>query len=75
MPWPLQCSMKLVNHFGDSVAFNHIKPNFFFRNQGMTEEAFQTAGGLYKSISERFGMNFETPEAFFTNRYFRSLGM
>lgn len=40
----------------------------------MTEEAFQTAGGLYKSISEQFGMNFETPEAFFTDRYFRSLG-
>lgn len=40
----------------------------------MVDEAFQTAGGLYKSISERFGMNFETPEAFFTDRYFRSLG-
>lgn len=39
----------------------------------MIEEAFQTAGGLYQSISERFGMNFETPEAFFTERYFRAL--
>lgn len=44
-----------------------------FTLQGMTEEAFQTAGGLYKSISERFGMNYETPEAFFEERYFRSL--
>lgn len=42
--------------------------------QGMIEEGFQTAGGLYKSISQRFGMNFETPEAFFVGRYFRSLG-
>lgn len=39
----------------------------------MTEEAFQTAGGLYKSISQRFGMNFETPEAFLPNRCFRSI--
>lgn len=41
--------------------------------QGLTEEAFQTAGGLYKSMSERFGMNYETPEALFSERHFRSL--
>lgn len=40
----------------------------------MIDEAFQTAGGLYKSISQRFGMNYETPEAFFTDRHFRALG-
>lgn len=40
----------------------------------MTEEAFQTAGGMYKSISERFGMNYETPEAYFAEKHFRSSG-
>lgn len=39
----------------------------------MTEEAFQTAGGMYKSMSERFGMNYETPEALLSERHFRSL--
>lgn len=39
----------------------------------MTEEAFQTAGGMYKSMSEKFGMNYETPEALFSERHFRSL--
>lgn len=39
----------------------------------MIEEGFQTAGGLYKSMSQRFGMSFETPEALFPHRSFRSL--
>lgn len=39
----------------------------------MIEEAFQTAGGLYQSISNKFGMNYETPEAFFADRCFRAL--
>lgn len=41
-------------------------------HEDMTDEAFQTAGGLYRSMSERCGMNFETPEAF-TERNFRSI--
>ncbi|KAG4076220.1 hypothetical protein HA402_014769 [Bradysia odoriphaga] len=41
--------------------------------EGMIDEAFQTAGGLYKSMSEKFGMNFETPEAFYAEKYFRSI--
>lgn len=39
----------------------------------MFEEGFQTAGGMYKSMSEKFGMNFETPEALYAEKYFRSL--
>lgn len=39
----------------------------------MIDEAFQTAGGLYKSMSEKFGMNFETPEAFYAEKHFRSM--
>uniref|UniRef100_A0A1B0AJL2 Non-lysosomal glucosylceramidase n=1 Tax=Glossina pallidipes TaxID=7398 RepID=A0A1B0AJL2_GLOPL len=42
--------------------------------EGMFEEAFQTAGGLYRTISEKCGMNFETPEAFYGEKRYRSIG-
>lgn len=40
----------------------------------MFEEGFQTAGGLYKTLSERIGMNFETPEALYAEKHYRSIG-
>lgn len=40
----------------------------------MFEEGFQTAGGLYKTLSERIGMNFETPEALYTEKHYRAIG-
>ncbi|CAD7086391.1 unnamed protein product [Hermetia illucens] len=42
--------------------------------EGMIEQAFQTAGGLYNTLSERIGMNFETPEALYAEKKFRSVG-
>lgn len=42
--------------------------------EGMLSEAFQTAGGMYQSLSEKFGMNFETPEALYAEKSFRALG-
>lgn len=42
-------------------------------HEDMLEEGFQTAGGLYRSMSERFGMNFETPEALYAEKSFRSI--
>lgn len=39
----------------------------------MFKEGFQTAGGMYNSLSDQFGMNFETPEAFYAEKHFRSL--
>ncbi|KAH8352435.1 hypothetical protein KR084_004138, partial [Drosophila pseudotakahashii] len=42
--------------------------------EGMFEEAFQTAGGMYKTLSERIGMNFETPEALYGEKRYRSIG-
>jgi len=42
--------------------------------EGMYEEAFQTAGGMYKTISQRIGMNFETPEALYGEKRYRSIG-
>lgn len=40
----------------------------------MTQEAFQTAGGLYETLSQKLGMNFETPEALYEERHYRAIG-
>lgn len=42
--------------------------------EGMYEEAFQTAGGLYRTLSEKIGLNFETPEAILSEKTYRSIG-
>ncbi|KAI8121146.1 Non-lysosomal glucosylceramidase [Lucilia cuprina] len=42
--------------------------------EGMFEEGFKTAGGLYETISQKCGMNFETPEAFYGEKRYRSIG-
>ncbi|XP_062545738.1 non-lysosomal glucosylceramidase [Armigeres subalbatus] len=43
-------------------------------HEGMFTEAFQTAGGMYQAISEKIGMNFETPEALYAERHYRAIG-
>ncbi|XP_055634667.1 non-lysosomal glucosylceramidase [Toxorhynchites rutilus septentrionalis] len=43
-------------------------------HEGMFTEAFQTAGGLYQTLSEKIGMNFETPEALYAERHYRAIG-
>lgn len=40
----------------------------------MVEEAFKTAGGMYKSIWENFGMSYETPEAIYAEKHYRAIG-
>lgn len=42
--------------------------------EGMYVEAFQTAGGLYRNLSEQCGMNFETPEALYAEKRYRAIG-
>ncbi|KAJ8911307.1 hypothetical protein NQ315_017001 [Exocentrus adspersus] len=42
--------------------------------EDMLEEAFRTAGGLYKSMTESFGLAFSTPEAVYAKKYYRSIG-
>ena len=41
--------------------------------QGLLKEAFQTASGVYQTCWERYGMAYQTPEAFRKNRTYRSL--
>ena len=42
--------------------------------QGLVEEGFRTACGVYRSCYDRFGMAFQTPEAYTGNGRYRSLG-
>ncbi|XP_075974946.1 non-lysosomal glucosylceramidase isoform X2 [Anticarsia gemmatalis] len=42
-------------------------------HEGMHEEAFVTAGGMYKTLTE-MGLSFETPEALYENGNHRAVG-
>ena len=39
----------------------------------MVEEGFETARGIYRTCWERYGMSYQTPEAFRDNSTYRSL--
>ncbi|XP_068685354.1 non-lysosomal glucosylceramidase-like isoform X1 [Montipora capricornis] len=41
--------------------------------EGLVEEGFKTASGIYNTCFERLGMGFQTPEAIVANGNFRSL--
>jgi len=40
----------------------------------MIDEAFQAAWGSYHTCWEWYGLAFQTPEAYMTDRHYRSLG-
>lgn len=40
----------------------------------MTEKGFRTAEGAYRTVYEKIGLAFETPEALLANRIYRSIG-
>ncbi|XP_065059561.1 non-lysosomal glucosylceramidase-like [Rhopilema esculentum] len=42
--------------------------------EGMVQEGFRTAEGIYRTCFEKLGLGFQTPEAFLANGNFRSLG-
>lgn len=42
--------------------------------QGMLCEAFRTAEGIYRTVYEKWGLGFQTPEAFTSKKTFRSRG-
>ncbi|XP_072378819.1 non-lysosomal glucosylceramidase [Diabrotica undecimpunctata] len=41
--------------------------------EGMVEEGFKTAGGMYNSMTKKFGMAFDTPEALYDKKYIRAV--
>lgn len=40
----------------------------------MIEEAFRTAEGVYRTVYEKIGMGFETPEALYEHKVYRAIG-
>ncbi|XP_017769202.1 PREDICTED: non-lysosomal glucosylceramidase [Nicrophorus vespilloides] len=42
--------------------------------EGLVEEAFKTTEGMYHTLAYRLGMSFETPEALYEEKYYRSIG-
>lgn len=40
----------------------------------MIREGFKTAEGVYRTVYEKIGMGFETPEALYENKLYRSIG-
>jgi non-lysosomal glucosylceramidase len=40
----------------------------------MIEEAFRTAEGVYRTVYEKIGMGFETPEALYEQKFYRAIG-
>lgn len=42
--------------------------------EDMVAEAWKTAGGMYRSLSERLGLSFETPEALYAKKHYRAVG-
>ncbi|KAF4532276.1 hypothetical protein B566_EDAN007248 [Ephemera danica] len=43
-------------------------------HEGMIEEAFKTASGIYHTVYDRIGMGFETPEALYAEKHYRAIG-
>ena len=43
-------------------------------SQGMTEEGFKTAEGIYRTVYETIGLGFETPEALYEKKHYRAIG-
>ncbi|XP_069194516.1 non-lysosomal glucosylceramidase isoform X2 [Procambarus clarkii] len=42
--------------------------------EGMVEEGFKTAEGVYRTVYEKIGLGFETPEALYGERKYRAIG-
>lgn len=40
----------------------------------MIEEAFRTAEGVYRTVYEKIGMGYQTPEALYEHKHYRAIG-
>ncbi|KAF0300940.1 Non-lysosomal glucosylceramidase [Amphibalanus amphitrite] len=43
-------------------------------HEGMIKEGFHTAEGIYRTVYERIGQGFETPEALYPEKHYRAVG-
>lgn len=56
-----------------SMSINTCRPCNRSRLQGLAEEGFKTAGGMYEFLWNQCGLAYQTPEAFLPSGNFRSL--
>jgi len=42
--------------------------------QGLVKEGFKTAEGIYRTVYETIGLGYETPEALYEHKHYRSIG-
>lgn len=42
--------------------------------EDLVEEGFKTAAGMYRSMTDMFGLAFSTPEALYEHKYYRAIG-
>ncbi|XP_075215795.1 non-lysosomal glucosylceramidase [Lycorma delicatula] len=45
----------------------------FMIHEGMVKEGFHTASGIYNTVYNKIGLGFQTPEALFSNKTYRSV--
>merc|ERR1712112_559649 len=43
-------------------------------SEGLLDEGFRTAEGVYRTVYETIGLGFETPEALYEKKHYRSIG-
>ncbi|XP_046752311.1 non-lysosomal glucosylceramidase [Diprion similis] len=43
-------------------------------HEGLPEIGFKTAEGVYRTVYEKIGMGFESPEALYANKFYRAIG-
>ena len=67
----VDCSSVQSNEVWTGVTYSLSATMIF---HGMFKEGFHTASGIYRSSWQRYGMAYQTPEAFRKNKTFRSLG-
>ena len=67
------CSMYVqpVSHFPDKEYNYNLFISFL---QGLVEEGFQTAKGVYETCWERAGLGYQTPEGYMHRNVYRSSG-
>ena len=63
--------LQLLYNYGKE---DNILDMFNLSFQGMMEKGWQTAYGAYHTCYERYGLGFQTPEAYFCDQRYRSLG-
>ena len=62
----------MLKILASSESFYNLHTNLNL--QGMVQQGFRTAEGVYRTCFEKLGLGFQTPEAYLASGNFRSLG-